>query len=199
MPCDSFISSYPNARTLLMVGTGALVPHLIEAHCSERAIEQVLIWGRDAKKAQSLAQRLQTQGIAVEAVSDLQQAAGDADIISCATLSETPLIKGEWLKPGAHLDLVGGFKPSMRECDDQALIKARVFVDTRAGALKEAGDLVQPIAAGVFKDADVVAELSELCGGRIAGRETESEITLFKSVGASLEDLAAAELVLGAG
>ena len=189
-----------DARTLLLVGTGTLVPHLIEAHCSIRPIDRVLIWGRDPDKAKALIAAHQPVADGLwQAVSDLKEAAAEADIISCATLSEQPLILGDWLSPGTHIDLVGGFKPTMRETDDRTLLRARVFVDTRAGALQEAGDLTQPIAAGLFCATDVVAELSELCRGDCSGRLTAEEITLFKSVGASLEDLAAAELVCETG
>ena len=127
---------------------------------------------------------------------DLETAAKMADIISSATLSEQPLILGAWLKPGVHVDLVGSFKPNMRETDNEAIQIARVFVDTRAGAFSEAGDLIQPIAANQFSEESVVAELSELCSGKCEGRTSSDEITLFKSVGASLEDLAAAEMLI---
>ena len=113
---------------------------------------------------------------------------------SCGTLSSTPLIKGEWLKPGAHLDLVGGFKPDMREADDTAIRRAQVFVDTRAGAMKEAGDIVQPLKSGVLTEAAIRSELSELVRGTRPGRRNDNDITLFKSVGAALEDLAGAIL-----
>ena len=115
-----------------------------------------------------------------------------AAIVSCATLSATPLVHGAWLRPGTHLDLVGGFTPAMREADDEAVRRARVFVDTSA-ALEEAGDVVQPIASGLLRSADV-PDLFDLTRGTHAGRESDEEITLFKSVGAALEDLAAAGL-----
>jgi ornithine cyclodeaminase len=127
-------------------------------------------------------------------VADLEQAARTADIISCATLSNEPLIAGEWLKPGAHLDLVGAFKPGMRESDDEAIRRASVFVDTRAGAMSEAGDIVQPLKSGVLKEDGIRAELAELIKGQRKGRSEPGEITLFKSVGAALEDLAGAIL-----
>ncbi|TIN18984.1 MAG: ornithine cyclodeaminase family protein, partial [Mesorhizobium sp.] len=113
------------------------------------------------------------------------------DIVSSATITTAPLIKGALLKPGAHVDLVGGFTPQMRESDDDAISRARVYVDTRAGATKEAGDIVQPLASGVLKPEAVIADLHELARGEKQGRQSESEITLFKSVGAALEDLAA--------
>lgn len=119
-----------------------------------------------------------------------------ADIVSCATLANEPLVQGEWLSPGCHLDLVGGFTPTMREADDEAVRRARIFVDTREGALHEAGDLVQPIAAGILSAEDVVGDLFDLARGTVPGREHPDEITYFKSVGTALEDPAAAELVV---
>jgi ornithine cyclodeaminase len=133
----------------------------------------------------------------VTAVADLESAVRQADVVSCATLSAEPLVKGAWLKPGAHLDLVGAYTPAMRECDDAAVRRARIFVDTRAGALNEAGDIVLPITAGIIGEGDIAGDLFDLCraaiGGR-AGRESDDEITLFKSVGSAIEDLAAAAL-----
>jgi ornithine cyclodeaminase len=126
-----------------------------------------------------------------EAAGDLDAELGQADIVSSATITATPLIKGASLKPGTHVDLVGGFTPTMREADDDAIIRARVFVDTRAGATKEAGDIVQPLASGVLKAEAIVADLHELARGQKNGRRSADEITLFKSVGAALEDLAA--------
>jgi len=187
-----------DAKTLLMVGTGVMSAHLIEAHCSVRPISSVFVWGRRADKAAAIVEKCRNMGIAARAVVDLEEAARSADVISCATLSERPLILGRWLRAGAHVDLVGGFKPTMREVDDECIRMSRVFVDTRDGALAEAGDLLQPIAAGVFSAERVVAELAELTSGARVGRSSETETTVFKSVGASLEDLAAAELVLRA-
>jgi ornithine cyclodeaminase len=160
-----------------------------------RPISHVAIWGRAGDKAEQLAQVLSRTGLQVTATTDLAASVAEADIVSCATLSERPLVSGKWLKPGAHLDLVGGFTPVMREADDVAVRRARVFVDTRGGALAEAGDIVQPIKAGIITAADVLADLFDLCAGRHAGRGGADEITLFKSVGTALEDLAAAQLV----
>ena len=185
-----------DAETLLMVGTGAQAPHLIEAHSCVRPIRKVLVWGRQTEKAKNLIERVKKDNIEYEVAPDLETAAKMADIISSATLSEQPLILGAWLKPGVHVDLVGSFKPHMRETDNEAIQIARVFVDTRAGALSEAGDLIQPIAANQFSEESVVAELSELCSGKCEGRTSSDEITLFKSVGASIEDLAAAEMLI---
>ena len=182
-----------DAATLLVVGTGRLAPLLAQAHGAVRPIRRVLVWGRDPAKAAAVADGL---GNAV-AVDDLAAAAREADVISCATLSKEALIHGDWLKAGCHLDLVGAFRPDMREVDDAALARARVFVDTRGGALREGGDLVQAIAAGAMSADEVVADLAALVRGEDPGRRMHSEITAFKSVGAALEDLAAARLVAG--
>jgi ornithine cyclodeaminase/alanine dehydrogenase-like protein (mu-crystallin family) len=183
-----------DARTLVMIGAGALAPRLIAAHAAVRPIENVLIWNRTAAKAEALADALDRPGLSVDASEDIAGAVGEADIVSAATMSREPLIRGEWLKPGTHVDLVGAYLPTMREADDAAVRRATVYVDTRAGALHEAGDIVQPVAAGILAD-EQIADLFDLAGGRAAGRRSPDEITLFKSVGTALEDLAAAVLV----
>ena len=183
-----------DAAHLVMVGTGALAPTLIAAHAVVRPIRRVSVWGRDRAKARALADRLAGQSFAIAPVDDLEAAVRDADIVSCATLARDPLVRGEWLAPGAHLDLVGGFTPVMRETDDTAIRRATVFVDTRDGATKEAGDIVQPLAAGVLTHDAIRADLYDLARGRVPGRTTPDQITLFKSVGTALEDLAAAQL-----
>jgi ornithine cyclodeaminase len=197
--------SRPDSRRLLMIGTGALAPQLIRVHAKVRPIEEVAIWGRRPERAQDLARELsdslpRTLGrpIAVRAVSDRKQAVTGADIISSATLSKTPLVEGNWLNAGQHVDLVGAYTPQMRESDDRAIERARVYVDTRAGALKEGGDIVQPLASGAIDEDDIIADLLELARGQQTGRlpGDATSITLFKSVGAALEDLAAAELAV---
>jgi ornithine cyclodeaminase len=184
------------SSTLLVVGTGRLSANLIEAHAIVRPISRVMVWGRDPEKAEPIVQRARSLGLEAEVADNLERAAAAADIISCATLSETALIQGAWLKPGTHLDLIGAYKTTMRESDDEAVRRATIFVDTRAGALAEAGDIVQPIRAGIISAEDIAADLADLCGGSHKGRQGENEITLFKSVGASLEDLAGAVLAL---
>ena len=184
----------PNASRLLIVGAGALAPYLIRAHATARPISEVEIWNRDASKAEHLAARLDG-ALRVRAAPDLEAAVRRADVISAATLSTEPLIKGAWLQPGTHVDLVGGFTPKMREADDDCVRKASVFADTRAGASKEAGDLVQPLQAGVITEKDIKGDLFDLCRGLHPGRARADEITFFKSVGTAIEDLAAAVLV----
>jgi alanine dehydrogenase len=187
--------SRADAAHLLMVGTGALAPHLIAAHGAARPIRRVTIWGRNADHARATADKLDLPGISVTAAPTLEDAVGAADIISCATLATAPLVRGEWLRAGQHLDLVGGFTPAMREADDEAVRRAAVFVDTRGGAMKEAGDIVQPLASGALAADAIKGDLFDLCRGTAPGRGGAEEITLFKSVGTALEDLAAAKLV----
>ena len=188
--------SRPDSERLLMVGTGAMAPHLILAHAAVRPICNVLIWGRSADKAAKLAKSLDRKDFRVSHTTDLEDAARGAHIVSCATLTREPLIRGAWLQPGQHIDLVGGFRPDMREADDEAIRRARVFVDTHAGASKEAGDIVQPLESGVLAAEDIAADLFELTRGDKAGRRFYDQITLFKSVGTAIEDLAAAQLTV---
>ena len=185
-----------DAERLLMVGTGALAPHLILAHAAVRPICNVLIWGRNPEKARRLAAKLDKPKMRVAATEDLEGAAQGAHVISCATMSPDPLIRGDWLQPGTHLDLVGAFKPSMRECDDVAVQRARLFVDTREGAMAEGGDIAQPLAAGLIGEDDIAGDLFDLARGDRAGRRFYDQITLFKSVGTAIEDLAAAQLTV---
>jgi ornithine cyclodeaminase/alanine dehydrogenase-like protein (mu-crystallin family) len=189
--------SRPDASRLLMVGAGALAPQLIRAHASVRPIREVAIWNRTPGRAHALAAALAATGLALSIADDLQAAVGRADIVSTATLSAEPLIRGAWLAPGTHLDCVGAYRPNMRETDDEAVRRARIFVDTRTGALAEAGDIIQPLAAGAIGEDAVLGDLFELTRGAVAGRRTPQEITLFKSVGAAIEDLAAAIAVFG--
>jgi alanine dehydrogenase len=181
----------PDAERLLMVGTGSLAPHLIRAHAAVRPIREVLVWGRTAEKAERLAQVLTGRRMTVRATADLEGAVSGADVISCATLSREPLVRGAWLRPGQHVDLVGGYTPEMREADDEAISRARVYVDT-ATAMTEGGDIAQPLASGVLTEKQIAGDLAELAQGRVAGRSFHNQITLFKSTGTALEDLAAA-------
>lgn len=182
------------ASRLLMVGTGALAPHLILAHAMMRPIREVVVWGRTPAKAEALARTLTSRYLKVSATTDLAGAVSGAHIISCATLAQEPLIHGEWLQPGQHLDLVGAFTPEMREVDDTAIQRSRVYVDTPM-ALKEAGDIVQPLRSGVLAEQMIAGDLAELAQGRCHGRSFHSQITLFKSVGTAIEDLGAATLL----
>ena len=188
--------SRSNSTRLLMVGTGNLAPHLIAAHATARPITEICIWGRRREAAEKLAATLSTSSFSVTVSHDLEEAVGQADVISCATLAINPLVEGKWLLPGQHLDLVGAFKPDMREADSEAVLRADIYVDTRAGAMSEAGEIVQAINDGSIQASDIEGELRDLVTGRTGGRTSDESITLFKSVGTAVEDLAAAELAL---
>jgi ornithine cyclodeaminase len=192
----SFYLSRPESRHLVMVGAGALAPHLIRAHAAVRPIDRVSIWNRTRAKAEQLAGGLRQEGVSAAAVDDLDEVLPDADIVSCATMAREPLVKGVLLAPGCHVDLVGAYRPDMREADDDAVRRAELFVDTRAGALAEAGDIILPLERGVIATGAIRADLFDLCRGRHRGRTDRAAITLFKSVGSALEDLVAARLVV---
>ena len=183
---------------LLMVGAGALAPFLIKAHCAVRPYQSIAIWNHRAERAAQLALQLKAEGYPVSAVTDLEQSVRASDVISCATLSKEPLIRGAWLRPGQHVDTVGAYRPDMRETDDDVVRRARVFCDTKAGAMKEGGDLAQPLASGVLEASRVEADLFDLVGGRHHGRSSDQDLTFFKSVGTAIEDLAAAIAVWSA-
>ena len=185
--------SRKNSETLLMIGTGYLATHLIEAHAAIRAIKKVQIWGRNFEKAQKLAEGFNKHSFEVEAIEDLQSGVRNADIISAATMSEKPLIKGEWLNPGQHIDLVGSYLPTLREADDEVIKRSSIYVDNLEGACKETGDIFIPIQKGILKKEDIKADLFQMCKSSSDFlRKENAEITLFKSVGHALEDLATA-------
>ena len=192
---SSYLSRSSSSK-LLMVGTGNLAPHLIAAHATARQLTDICIWGRRREAAETLAGTLTASSYSVTVSDNLEQAVGQVDIISCATLANEPLVLGEWLQAGQHLDLVGAYKPDMREIDSRAVSRADVYVDTRIGAMSEAGEIVQAINDGSFRESDIRGELKDLVSGNADGRTSDEAITLFKSVGTAIEDLAAAELAL---
>lgn len=183
-----------DAATLFMAGSGRLSRALIEAHASQRPVRRVLVWSRRPERAAAVVDWARAQGLEAEAAG-LREGVEAADIVSCATLSTEPLIRGDWLRPGVHLDLVGAFRPDMRETDAEAVARTQVYVDTHEGARGEAGDLIQAAAEGRFDWSEIRGDLPGLCSGRAPGRTHDAAVTLFKSVGASLEDFAAARLV----
>ena len=183
-----------DASRLLVVGTGALAPMTAQAHASVRAYDEIQIWGRSASKAEAVVRELETVGLSARVCVDLDAGVAVADTISCVTGSHEPLVKGALLRPGAHLDLIGSFTPEMRESDDDAVRLADVWVDTRADGVL-AGDLAQPLSTGLLAMADIRGELAELVAGTCPVRESDDQVTLFKSAGISLEDLAAAKLI----
>lgn len=188
--------SRPDSSHLVVVGTGALAPFMAAAHCAVRPIERISVWGRTPSHAEHTAQQLAARRLPARATRDLTAALADADIVSCATTAREPLVHGRAIREGTHVDLVGAFTPQMRESDDELIARAHVFVDTFAGALKEAGDLVDPLSRGVITREAIRAELADLVTGRCEGRTSRDHVTVFKSVGTAIEDLCAARLVL---
>ena len=187
--------SRASSRRLLVLGTGKLSFNMVAAHASVRSLGHVAIWGRNQEKALGVASRVRTElDIDSDVVDDLPAAVRGADIISTVTTSTQAILPGRFLRPGTHVDLVGGFRPKMREADDDAIRAARVYVDTLQGAAVEAGDIAIPIARGIMQPSDICGDLSGLCQRRVLGRTSDSDITVFKSVGWALEDLAAAVL-----
>jgi ornithine cyclodeaminase len=186
----------PEANHHLVIGAGAVAAMLVPAMAAIRPITRVILWNRTIAKADLLAERLTSEGHTVEVTSDLETALAEADIISAATMSAAPLVLGDRVKPGAHIDLVGAFNRTLRESDDALMTRASLFVDTRGGALAEAGDILQAIDSGAIDASAIRAELAELARGEHPGRTDADEITVFKSVGAAIEDLVAANLVL---
>lgn len=184
--------SRADSRQLLVLGTGALAPELIHAHATVRAVNEAFVWGRNSAKAQRLAKEWNNPSISVQAIEDYNTLTQEIDIISTATMANEPLLYKRHLQAGQHLDLVGSYKKHMRESSDDLIQQVKIFVDNRTGALRESGDLHLPLQAGLIKESDVAADLHDLCTGQHPGRGTDSEITLFKSVGFALEDLVAA-------
>lgn len=181
---------------LLIVGSGRIARYSAQCYAKMRPqLRRITVWSRQEANAVRLAAELGPEtGLVVQPALDLSSVVKEADIISCATLAEAPLIFGRWLRPGTHLDLIGGFTPAMREADDEAVAQASLFADTREAVISESGDILQPLRKGLI-DKDNIIDLFALCGGRHPGRKDNAEITLFKSVGAALEDLAVAELL----
>lgn len=192
---SALASSYlsrKDSNSMLMIGTGALSTNLIKAHASVRPIKDIYVWGRNFKKANEIALQLKNEDFIIRPIKSIEEKISQVDIISCATLSKTPLILGKYLREGQHIDLVGAYKKDMREADDDTISKASVYVDTLEGGLKESGDIVIPIKNGTIKKQDIKADLFELCSNKNKRRSHQNEITVFKSVGHALEDLTAA-------
>jgi ornithine cyclodeaminase len=184
-------------HTLLVVGAGKMATWLVAAHRAVRpSLERVLIWNRTVSRATEIATLLVGEGIAAEAVEDIDGATHEADVITTCTRSHIPLVKGANLRPGVHLDLVGSYTPETREADDEAARRGLIFVDRRESAFKGVGDILQPIASGAIREIDVLGDLYDLVGGTITGRRSPSDITYFKNAGGAHLDLMTSELVL---
>ena len=194
---SSYLSREDSER-LLVCGAGALAPHAALAHAAVRPIKSVEIWARRPEAAAETVAIISAErtDLSVTVSADLAQSCSQADIVSCQTSASEPLIFGEWIQPGTHLDFVGSHDPDKRECDDEVARRSTIFVDVMETAMREAGDLLIPIRSGVIKETDVVADLSDLCRGKVVGRTSADELTMFKSTGSALADMAAAELAV---
>jgi len=186
-----------DAKRLLVVGTGALSPMTAQAHAAVRPYEHIAVWGRSSDKAAAVVERLDPALVGhanVTVATDLHHAVAEADVVTCVTGSTEPLVLGADVTPGTHVDLIGAFTPTMRETDDALIATASVWVDTfEDGVL--AGDLAQPLEAGVIQRADLRGDLRSLVAGPALARTFDDEVTLFKSAGIALEDVAAARLI----
>ncbi|MBB5352112.1 1-pyrroline-2-carboxylate reductase [NAD(P)H] [Haloferula luteola] len=190
-----------DAESLLLLGTGRLAPYLIRAHASVRPLKRIAVWGRRPEKAQEVVETVKSEfpEIDFQVASELPTACGEADVIVSATGSSEILVRGAWVKPGTHTDFLGNHHADKRECDTELVTRSRVYVDTRINCFREAGEILVPIQEGAFSKDLVIGELAELCRGRAPGRQSDEEITLFKSVGCALGDLCGALAVHRAG
>ena len=189
--------SREDASKLLLCGTGNLASYMALAHASVRDIQQIKVWGRNNEKVTQVINEIKMKrpDIEVVASNNINEDVQWADIISCATRSPEPLFDGSLVKAGTHVDLVGNHLKTARECDSALITRSSVFVDAKVNCFAEAGELLLPVNEGVFSLDDVKAELSELCNNIHSGRQHADEITLFKSVGSAIADLACAQLV----
>lgn len=194
----SLLLAREDAETLLVVGAGGLGPHVLAAHRAARpSIRRVLVWNRTAARAETLAKNAAEPGLDIRAVTDLDAAVAEADIVSCVTMTRAPLIKGALLKPGAHLDLVGAYLPEMREADDDAMARGTLFVDSRVD-MDSSGEIALPVAAGVIGWDAVQADFYDLATGKHPGRTSQDEITVCKNVGGGHLDLFTAQALMQA-
>ena len=190
--------SREDSRTLTVCGSGALAPHAALAHAAVRPIDKIGIWARNPQAAADVVARVKSErpDIAAFVVDDLARACAHSDLVSCQTSSPDPLVFGDWIAPGTHLDFVGSHDPNKRECDDKTASISRIYVDVMESAMREAGDILIPIANGAIKASDVLGDLSDLCRENVVGRTSAEQITMFKSTGSALADMAAAELAV---
>ncbi|MBP5856173.1 ornithine cyclodeaminase [Marivibrio halodurans] len=189
----------PDSRVLTVIGAGTVARNLIAAHRAVLpGLERVMIWNRTAARAHALAEGLRAEGLGavdVEAVSDLPAAVGRSDIVACATMATAPVLLGDWVRPGTHVDLVGAYRPDMREADDALIAKARLFADCRETTIDHIGEFMIPIAAGVIGRDALLGDLHDLCAGAV-GRRDAGEVTLFKNGGGAHLDLMVARHIV---
>ena len=189
--------SREDANVFLMIGAGSLAPWLVRAHVLVRpALKKILVWNRTPDRARECVSMLKDEGIPAQTADTLEEAVRQADIISTATMAQEPILQGAWLKPGAHVDLVGGYSPDTREADDETMRRSRLFVDCRETALEGVGDILAPLKAGVISEKDILGDLYDLVGGCVSGRSKEQDITVFKNAGGAHLDLMVASAIL---
>ncbi len=185
-----------DAATLAVLGCGVLAETHLEAMLAVRPVRDVRIWGRNIDKATAFAQsHADEDGAVVRAVADAAEAVAGADLVCTVTGSHTPILEGDWLSPGAHVNLVGAHNPATREADGRVLERGRVYTEITEFALAEAGDLLLAIEEGHFARTDIVGEIGQAIDGQVPGRLSESEITVYKSLGNTAQDLTAAHYV----
>jgi len=185
----------PGARVLAILGTGVQARSHADALSRVAPLQEIRIWGRTPERAAALAADLAPALRAhVDAVPEVRHAVEGADVIALVTASSEPVLRREWVSPGTHICAVGACRPNQREMDTALVKAARLYVDSREGALAEAGDVAIPIREGAIDASHIVAELGDVFGGRAEGRRDADEITIFKSLGMAVEDVAAARL-----
>ena len=194
----SQLLSRENIETMLMIGAGEMAPHLLTAHCQVRpSLKRIFIWNRTTDKAEQLCRKLAIKFPAIEftQVDEIEACARQADLICSAISTTRPIINGEWLKPGTHVDLIGAYTADMREADDECLRRGSLFVDARETTINHIGELMIPLAEGTITTDDVIADLSDLCQQRHHGRSNDDEITLYKNGGGGHLDLMIARIL----
>jgi ornithine cyclodeaminase/alanine dehydrogenase-like protein (mu-crystallin family) len=185
----------PDSQSLLVVGAGVVAESIIDGYqAAFKSLTQVFIWNRSSDKAQALALRKNSDNLSVTAVTDLASIVPEVDIISCATMSTVPILKGEWVTAGTHVDLIGAYRPDMREADDILIQKAELFVDSRETTIHDIGELLIPLQTGVITELDVLGDFYDLCNGS-KGRTSDDVITLFKNGGGAHLDLMTANYI----
>ncbi len=192
---DSLLSAKrlarPESKLILILGAGPVARSMVEAYASHFHDARFLIWNRTAAGAEAIA----AGDARVTAVTDLQAAVGRADIICSATMTKTPILKGEWLKAGQHVDLIGAYRPDMREADDAVMTRASVFVDSRATTIHHIGEMMEPLANGTMTEADIRADFYDIAAG-LYRRSSEEEITVAKNGGGAHLDLMTAHYIM---
>lgn len=197
--------SREDSSTMLLLGTGNLSTYMIRANAAVRPLERIMVWGNPdgmppVADAGAVIARMSAElpDIEFSVATDLERACGEADIIVSATASPDILVRGSWLKAGTHVDLIGNHHADKREADSEVITRGRVYVDSYDNAFKEAGEILVPIAEGVFARDDIVGELAEMCSGKVPLRTDDGEITVFKAIGQALTDLVAASMAFRA-